>query len=86
MSTISAALRPLFSCSASVPAQSLTTLACLRCRSCLFSSCHPAHAVIVRGTVTDPLGAVVPGARVQLIQGKAGAVCHHRRRRLLRDS
>ena len=32
-----------------------------------------AHAVIVRGTVTDPLGAVVPGARVQLIQGKTVA-------------
>ena len=30
-----------------------------------------AHAVIVRGTVTDPLGAVVPGARVQLIQSRA---------------
>jgi iron complex outermembrane receptor protein/vitamin B12 transporter len=29
----------------------------------------PAHAVIVRGTVTDPLGAVVIGARVQLVQG-----------------
>ena len=29
-----------------------------------------AHAVIVRGTVTDPLGAVVVGARVQLVQGK----------------
>jgi len=28
-----------------------------------------ANAVIVRGTVTDPLGAVVAGARVQLIQG-----------------
>jgi vitamin B12 transporter len=28
-----------------------------------------AHAVIVRGTVTDPLGAVVAGARVQLVQG-----------------
>jgi iron complex outermembrane receptor protein/vitamin B12 transporter len=30
-----------------------------------------AHAVIVRGTVTDPLGAVVAGARVQLVQGTA---------------
>ena len=28
-----------------------------------------AHAVIVRGVVTDPLGAVVPGARIQLFQG-----------------
>ncbi|HEV2710693.1 MAG TPA: TonB-dependent receptor [Edaphobacter sp.] len=30
-----------------------------------------ARAVIVRGTVTDPLGAAVAGARVQLIQGKS---------------
>jgi iron complex outermembrane receptor protein/vitamin B12 transporter len=30
----------------------------------------PASAVIVRGTVTDPLGAVIPGARVQLIQNQ----------------
>ena len=28
-----------------------------------------ANAVVVRGTVTDPLGAVVVGARVQLVQG-----------------
>jgi iron complex outermembrane receptor protein/vitamin B12 transporter len=28
-----------------------------------------AHAVVVRGTVTDPLGAVVIGAKVQLVQG-----------------
>ncbi len=32
-----------------------------------------AHAVVVRGTVTDTLGAPVAGARVQLIQGKATA-------------
>src|SRR5216683_5882982 len=35
----------------------------------LFSFTLSARAVIIRGTVTDPLGAVVPGARVQLIQG-----------------
>ena len=39
----------------------------------LSPSTTSAHAVIVRGTVTDPLGAVVPGARVQLIQGKTVA-------------
>ena len=33
----------------------------------------PSRAVIVRGTVTDPLGAAIPGARVQLIQGKTSA-------------
>ena len=38
--------------------------------SLLFAATLSANAVIVRGTVTDPLGAVVPGARVQLIQGK----------------
>ncbi|MBN9617367.1 MAG: TonB-dependent receptor [Acidobacteriales bacterium 59-55] len=32
-----------------------------------------ARAVIVRGTVTDPLGATVAGARVQLIQGQTVA-------------
>jgi len=31
------------------------------------------QAVIVRGTVTDPLGAAIPGARVQLVQGKTVA-------------
>jgi vitamin B12 transporter len=34
-----------------------------------------AHAIIIRGTVTDPLGAAVVGARVQLIQrGRVAAV------------
>ena len=36
----------------------------------LLSSAASSRAVIVRGTVTDPLGAAIPGARVQLIQGK----------------
>ena len=36
----------------------------------LFFLTNSAEAVIVRGTVTDPLGAVVIGARVQLIQGQ----------------
>ncbi len=31
----------------------------------------PAHAVVVKGIVTDPLGAAVSGARVQLVKGKA---------------
>ena len=38
--------------------------------SLLFAATLSANAVIVRGTVTDPLGAAVAGARVQLIQGK----------------
>jgi len=33
----------------------------------------PATAVIVRGTVTDPLGAVIPGAHVALVQGNENA-------------
>jgi iron complex outermembrane receptor protein/vitamin B12 transporter len=37
----------------------------------LIASAAPARAVIVRGTVTDPLGAVVIGAKVQLVQGTA---------------
>lgn len=32
-----------------------------------------AHAVVVRGTVIDQLGAPVPGARIQLVQGKQAA-------------
>jgi len=36
----------------------------------LLASVLSAHAVIVRGTVTDPLGAAVSGARVRLILGR----------------
>ena len=36
----------------------------------VFVPASSAHAIIVRGTVTDPLGAVVAGAKVQLIYGK----------------
>jgi iron complex outermembrane receptor protein/vitamin B12 transporter len=36
----------------------------------MFFMAISANAVIVKGTVTDPLGAVVIGARVQLIQGQ----------------
>lgn len=53
----------------SAVASSLRTLAALAAILSFAAPC--AHAVIVRGTVTDPLGAVVAGARVQLIQGKA---------------
>jgi iron complex outermembrane receptor protein/vitamin B12 transporter len=38
--------------------------------SLLIATTLSANAVVVRGTVTDPLGAAVAGARVQLIQGK----------------
>jgi iron complex outermembrane receptor protein/vitamin B12 transporter len=48
---------------------SLRTLAALA--AILFLAAPCARAVIVRGTVTDPLGAAVAGARVQLIQGKS---------------
>jgi vitamin B12 transporter len=36
----------------------------------LIAATLSANAVVVRGTVTDPLGAAVAGARIQLIQGK----------------
>ncbi len=39
----------------------------------LITTSTAAHAVIVRGTVSDPLGAGIPNARVQLIQGTAVA-------------
>ncbi len=51
----------------SAAASSLRTFAALA--AILFLALPSARAVIVRGTVTDPLGAAVPGARVQLIQG-----------------
>ena len=50
--------------SKSAPPRAIVGLLC-----CLLTTA--AHAVIVRGTVSDPLGAVVVGARVQLIQGKS---------------
>jgi iron complex outermembrane receptor protein/vitamin B12 transporter len=53
----------------SAVASSLRTLAALATILFLVAPC--ARAVIVRGTVTDPLGAAVAGARVQLIQGKS---------------
>ncbi len=62
--------------SASLP---LTTYSLKRLKPSLlavlsvFALTLSARAVIVRGTVTDPLGAVVIGARVQLIQGKGVA-------------
>jgi iron complex outermembrane receptor protein/vitamin B12 transporter len=55
-----------------VPARSLAVSPFLRLfiLALLSFSAVASQAVIVRGTVTDPLGAAVPGARVQLIQGK----------------
>jgi vitamin B12 transporter len=53
----------------SAVASTLRTLAALA--AILTFAVPGARAVIVRGTVTDPLGAAVAGARVQLIQGKS---------------
>lgn len=53
----------------SAAASSLRMLAALA--AILTLAVPGARAVIVRGTVTDPLGAAVAGARVQLIQGKS---------------
>jgi vitamin B12 transporter len=53
----------------SAVASSLRMLAALAAILIFTAPC--ARAVIVRGTVTDPLGAAVAGARVQLIQGKS---------------
>jgi vitamin B12 transporter len=46
----------------------LRNLTCLA--SAIFFLAPVAHAVIVRGTVTDPLGAPIANARVQLVQGR----------------
>ncbi len=48
----------------------LLTLAAFLLLAHLLFFATPAHAVIVRGVVTDPLGKPVPGARIQLIQGQ----------------
>ncbi|WP_348266698.1 TonB-dependent receptor [Edaphobacter paludis] len=53
----------------SAVASSLRALAALA--AILLLAVPSSRAVIVRGTVTDPLGAAVAGARVQLIQGKS---------------
>jgi vitamin B12 transporter len=47
-----------------------STLAAFLLLSHLLIFATPAHAVVVRGMVTDPLGRPVSGARVQLIQGQ----------------
>ena len=68
----------------SVPLRRSMVSLCLRAASTLLSPAHrlicalavllfvalPAHAVVVRGTVTDPLGAPIINARIQLIQGR----------------
>ena len=47
----------------------------------LLTSVPPAHAIVVRGTVTDPLGAAIMGARVSTRRGSEGCrLCHHRLR------
>src|SRR5580704_1080828 len=56
------------------PAQHLKRFrAAAQAITALFVCLPLANAVVIRGTVTDPLGAVVVGARVQLIQGKSNA-------------
>lgn len=47
-----------------------TALHTLRVFALVLTATLSAHAVIVRGTVTDPLGAAIPLAKVELIQGK----------------
>jgi iron complex outermembrane receptor protein/vitamin B12 transporter len=47
-----------------------STFAALLLAVALLVSPPPAHAVVVRGVVTDPLGLPVAGASIQLIQGR----------------
>ncbi len=66
--------RPWTGPETSLAARSLRRIATrLFCAVALASFAVSAHAVIVRGTITDPLGAAVPGARVLLIQNKQTA-------------
>ena len=48
----------------------VSVVSCAVSFSSLFCGSPLAHAVVVRGTVTDTLGAPVAAARIQLIQGK----------------
>ena len=41
-----------------------------RLAAILAAAVPAAHAIVVRGTVTSPLGTPIPGSRVQLIQGR----------------
>ena len=54
-----------------VPTQSKFSLVRIFVIAILICGATCAQAVIVRGTVTDPLGAVIVNARVQLVQGTA---------------
>ncbi len=56
-----------------VPTFRGTCLRLLACSLSLAFAAPQAVAVVVRGVVTDSLGAAVPGARVQLIHGKTTA-------------
>jgi vitamin B12 transporter len=55
---------------AALALRALRTLAAFLLFSQIFLFVPTGRAVVVRGVVTDPLGRIVPGARVQLIQGK----------------
>ena len=68
MSVVSGRLLAAFPSRGSALCRFSTLAAFLFLSLVLFTS--PAHAVIVRGVVTDPLGRPVPGARIQLIQGQ----------------